>query len=42
VRLSTGEMPPRDIVGLPPNPRPSISDVSVIQEWINHCVGKGP
>jgi hypothetical protein len=42
VRMATGEMPPRDIVGLPPNPRPSISDVSVVQEWIAHCVGARP
>ena len=40
VRMAGGEMPPHDIVGLPANARPSISDVSVVHEWIAHCIGK--
>ncbi len=39
VRVAGGEMPPPDIVGLPPNPRPTISDLSVLYEWIAHCTG---
>ncbi|HEX4353037.1 MAG TPA: hypothetical protein VHZ95_08990 [Polyangiales bacterium] len=33
-----GEMPPPDVVGLPPNPRPSVSDLSVLRQWISSCV----
>jgi hypothetical protein len=33
------QMPPADIVGLPPNPdRPSFSDASLIYTWIQSCV----
>jgi len=32
------EMPPPDVVGLPPNPRPSASDLSVLRHWIESCV----
>jgi hypothetical protein len=41
VRMFRREMPPGDVVGLPPNPnRPTVSDVSVIRQWIGHCLGK--
>jgi len=40
VRMFRREMPPGDIVGLPPNPnRPTVSDISVIRQWISHCLG---
>jgi hypothetical protein len=38
VRAMRGEMPPPDVVGLPANPRPSVSDLSVLQAWIAHCL----
>jgi hypothetical protein len=39
VRIAADEMPPRDVVGLPPNPkRPSISDLSVLRTWISDCL----
>ncbi len=41
LRVAGGEMPPRDVVGLPPSPRPTISDVSVLEAWIARCIG-GP
>jgi len=40
VRMFTRQMPPGDVVGLPPNPsRPSVSDISVVRQWIAHCLG---
>jgi hypothetical protein len=36
-RLSRGEMPPRLDPALPQLPRPTISDVSVVREWITSC-----
>jgi hypothetical protein len=36
-RLVRGEMPPRLDPALPQLPRPSISDVSVVREWITSC-----
>lgn len=42
VRIASGEMPPPDVVGLLPNPRPTISDLSVLYEWIAHCTGSDP
>jgi hypothetical protein len=40
VRMFKREMPPGDVVGLPPNPnRPNVSDISVIRQWIGHCLG---
>jgi hypothetical protein len=40
VRMFKREMPPGDVVGLPLNPnRPTVSDVSVIRQWISHCLG---
>ena len=42
LRIADGEMPPADVVGLPSNPRPTISDVSILYEWIAHCIGSDP
>src|SRR5215471_6183057 len=39
VRLRHGEMPPPDQVQLP---RPTVSDVSVLHQWISKCVGTKP
>lgn len=38
LRPYNGEMPPPDVVGLPANPRPSVSDLSVLRQWIESCV----
>ena len=38
LRTLHGEMPPPDIIGLPANPRPSVSDLSVLRHWIESCV----
>jgi hypothetical protein len=38
LRPLNGEMPPPDIIGLPANPRPSVSDLSVLRQWIASCV----
>jgi len=43
VRMYKREMPPGDIVGLPNNPnRPTVSDISVVRDWISQCVGSKP
>ena len=39
LRVARGEMPPPDVVGLPPNPRPTVSDISILREWIASCMG---
>ena len=40
VRMFKREMPPGDIVGLPNNPnRPTISDISLMRQWITNCLG---
>jgi hypothetical protein len=39
LRVSHGEMPPPAMLGLPPNPTPTISDISVLREWITNCAG---
>jgi hypothetical protein len=39
LRPLNGEMPPPDVIGLPPNPRPSVSDLSVLRHWVESCVG---
>jgi hypothetical protein len=36
VRIARGEMPP---VQMPPLPRPTVSDISVLYEWIASCLG---
>lgn len=38
LRPLNAEMPPPDVIGLPPNPRPSVSDLSVLRHWIESCV----
>jgi hypothetical protein len=38
LRPLNGEMPPPDVIGLPANPRPSVSDLSVLRHWIESCV----
>jgi hypothetical protein len=38
LRVSHGEMPPPAMLGLPPNPTPTISDISVLREWITNCI----
>ena len=37
-RTLHGEMPPPDVIGLPANPRPSVSDLSVLRHWIESCI----
>jgi hypothetical protein len=39
VRPAMGEMPPPDVVGLPKLPRPGASELSVLRQWIAHCLG---
>jgi hypothetical protein len=41
VRVALGEMPPPVRFPLPEIPRPTISDVSVLREWISSCMGGG-
>jgi hypothetical protein len=38
LRPLAGEMPPPDVIGLPANPRPSVSDLSVLRHWIESCI----
>jgi hypothetical protein len=38
VRAMNSDMPPPDVIGLPPSPRPSASDLSVLRQWIASCV----
>ena len=38
IRPMNGEMPPPDVVGLPKNPRPSASDMSILRHWIKSCI----
>lgn len=42
LRAYKGEMPPPDLVGLPPTPRPTVSDLSVLRAWIASCLGAPP
>ena len=37
-RIANFEMPPEVPVGLPEIPRPSISDISVLNSWISDCM----
>jgi len=39
VRIARGEMPPLQPLGLPPLPRPTVSDTSVLYQWIASCLG---
>jgi hypothetical protein len=41
VRVAHGEMPPPLPFGVKDIPRPTISDISVLREWILNCMG-GP
>ena len=41
-RVARGEMPPPDVVGLPARPRPTVSDISVLRQWISACTGGSP
>jgi hypothetical protein len=41
-RIVHGEMPPMLPVGLDPLPRPSISDISLLNYWITSCMGASP
>jgi hypothetical protein len=38
-RIANGEMPPMLPVGLDPLPRPTISDLSLLNAWITFCMG---
>jgi phosphatidylethanolamine-binding protein (PEBP) family uncharacterized protein len=40
-RVARGEMPPLDVVGQKPRPRPTVSDISVLRQWITACMGGG-
>jgi hypothetical protein len=37
-RIAGGEMPPRRDATLPSLPRPTVSDLSLIREWIESCL----
>jgi len=37
-RAAIGEMPPQRDASLPPLPRPSIADVSILRQWIESCL----
>ena len=41
VRIASGLMPPADQNGETPKPRPTLSDVSVLRQWISSCLGGG-
>jgi phosphatidylethanolamine-binding protein (PEBP) family uncharacterized protein len=41
-RVARGEMPPPDVVGLPVRSRPTVSDISVLRQWIGACTGGAP
>jgi hypothetical protein len=41
-RAAGGEMPPTRDASLPPLPRPTISDVSVLRQWIDECLPEVP
>jgi hypothetical protein len=38
-RIVAGEMPPTQAPPLPPNPAPTVSDLSVLRTWITACCG---
>lgn len=39
VRIARGEMPPPQPLDLPQLPHPTVSDISVLYEWIVSCLG---
>jgi hypothetical protein len=41
-RAAGGEMPPTRDASLPPLPRPTISDLSVLRQWIDACLPEVP
>jgi hypothetical protein len=41
-RAAGNEMPPMRDASLPPLPRPSISDISVLRQWIAVCLPEAP
>jgi hypothetical protein len=41
-RAAGGEMPPMRDASLPPLPRPTISDISVLRQWIGVCLPDVP
>lgn len=41
-RAAGGEMPPMRDASLPALPRPSISDISVLRQWIEECLPAAP
>jgi hypothetical protein len=41
-RAAGGEMPPMRDASLPQLPRPSISDISVLRQWIDQCLPEVP
>jgi hypothetical protein len=41
-RAAAGEMPPMRDASLPALPRPTISDISVLREWIESCLPTDP
>jgi len=41
-RAAGGEMPPMRDASLPPLPRPTISDISVLRQWIGVCLPEVP
>jgi hypothetical protein len=43
VRIVHEEMPPKLPFGITKDyPRPTTSDISILREWINHCMGSSP
>jgi hypothetical protein len=41
-RAAAGEMPPTRDASLPALPRPTISDISVLRQWISACLPEAP
>jgi hypothetical protein len=41
-RVIQNQMPPVVAPPLPPNPPPTVSDFSEMEEWIDHCLGAQP
>ncbi|MDB4934897.1 MAG: Planctomycete cytochrome [Labilithrix sp.] len=41
-RVVQGQMPPVVAPPLPPNPAPTVSDDSELEQWIDYCLGAKP
>jgi hypothetical protein len=41
-RAAGNEMPPMRDASLPPLPRPTISDISILRQWIQECLPEAP